>query len=186
MISEQAFQNAAKQLGCEVASIKAVAEVESAGGGMLPDGKPKILFEPHIFWRELVERGIKPVRSDICYPKWQTGKYGPVSAQHGRLERAAAINREAALESCSWGMFQIMGFNFKLCGCANIQDFVNKMYKGEESQLELFVTYLINAGLADEMRDKRWAAFALRYNGPRYAANKYDTKLAAAYKKYSK
>ncbi len=186
MPTEQAFQNAAKQLGCEVASIKAVAEVESAGGGMLPDGKPKILFEPHIFWRELVERGIKPIQSDICYPKWQTGKYGPVSAQHGRLERAAAINRDAALESCSWGMFQIMGFNWARCGVNSLQDFVNAMYKGEDAQLQIFVNYIIKAGLADEIRDKRWAAFARQYNGAGYAANKYDTKLAAAYKKHSK
>ncbi len=186
MISEQAYKNAAKRLGCEVAAIKAVEEVESNGSGMLPDGRPKILFEPHIFWRELKERGIKPKSSDICYPNWRPGTYGPISAQHGRLDRATAINREAALESCSWGKFQIMGFNFKMCGCANIQEFVNKIYKGEESQLELFVTYLINAGLADELRDKRWAAFALRYNGPRYAENKYDTKLARAYRKYSK
>lgn len=186
MISEQAFQNAAKQLGCEVASIKAVAEVESAGGGMLPDGKPKILFEPHIFWRELVERGIKPVKSDICYPKWQTGKYGPVSAQHGRLERAAAINRDAALESCSWGMFQIMGFNWSRCGVTSLQAFVNEMYKGEDAQLQLFVNYIIKAGLADEIGDKRWAAFARQYNGAGYAANKYDIKLSAAYKKYLK
>lgn len=186
MISEQVYQRQAKRLGCDVAAIKAVEEVESNGRGMLPDGRPKILFEPHIFWRELRERGIKPITSDICYKDWRPGAYGPVSAQHSRLERAAAINRDAALESCSWGKFQIMGFNFKLCGCANIQEFVNKMYQGEESQLDLFVTYLINVGLADELRDKRWPAFSFRYNGPRYAENKYDTKLAKAYKKYSK
>ena len=186
MISEQAYQNAAKQLGCEVAAIKAVAEVESSGGGMLPDGKPKILFEPHIFWLELVERGIKPVRSDICYPKWQTGKYGSVNAQHGRLERATAINREAALESCSWGMFQIMGFNWGKTGVKSLQEFVNEMYKGEDAQLQLFVNYIIRVGLADEIQSKRWAAFASQYNGKGYAKNKYDTKLAAAYRKYSK
>jgi hypothetical protein len=109
-----------------------------------------------------------------------------VSAQHGRLERAAAINRDAALESCSWGMFQIMGFNWNRCGVNSLQEFVNAMYKGEDAQLQIFVNYIIKAGLSDEIRDKRWAAFARQYNGAGYAANKYDIKLAAAYKKHSK
>jgi len=49
MISENQFSTSAKSLNVEVASIKAVAEVESSGDGFLADGKPKILFEPHIF-----------------------------------------------------------------------------------------------------------------------------------------
>lgn len=186
MISEQAFEKAAKRIGCDVATIKAVAEVESSGEGMLPDGKPKILFEPHIFWQQLRRRGIKPVVSDICYPDWRPKAYGKVSAQHGRLERAAAIHREAALMSASWGRFQIMGFNWQRCGVASLQDFINKNYKGEDGQLELFVNYILNSKLDDELRARDWAAFARQYNGPKFAQNKYDVKLAAAYRKYSK
>jgi hypothetical protein len=186
MITEQAFQEAAKRLGCEVAAVKAVDSVESLGDGMLPDGKPKILFEPHVFWRELKDVGIKPVVSDICYPNWGTRPYGKVSAQHGRLERAAAIHREAALMSASWGRFQIMGFNWDKCGVSSLQEFINMNYKGEEAQLELFVNYIIKVGLDDELRGRKWAAFALQYNGKSYAQNKYDVKLAAAYKKFSK
>jgi len=186
MISEQAFQKAAKRLGCEVAAVKAVDSVESSGEGMLPDGKPKILFEPHIFWGQLQRRGIKPVKSDICYPNWKPKAYGKVSAQHGRLERAAAKHREAALMSASGGRFQIMGFNFARCGCKTLQEFINMNYKGEDSQLELFVNYILNSKLDDELRSRNWAAFARQYNGPAFAKNKYDTKLAAAYRKYSR
>ena len=48
-ISEGDYQAAAQSLGCEVAAIKAVASVESRGRGFLPSGRPKILFESHVF-----------------------------------------------------------------------------------------------------------------------------------------
>lgn len=187
-MKESAYKEAAKLIGCEVAVIKAVAKVESPGSGFL-NGKPRILFEPHIFWRELEARGIDPAplarkNRGILYRTWQPGAYGTYAEQHDRLNRAMLINRGAALSSASWGAFQIMGFNWKKCGCASLQDFINAIYKSEEEHLRLFVQFIINRGLADELRDKRWAAFAEQYNGPGYKANRYDTKLEAAYKSF--
>lgn len=184
MITPQQYEHAAKDIGCEVACIKAVEEVESKGSGFLADGKPMILFEPHIFWKELRKRGITPVVSDICYPKWLTKPYGKYSEQHGKLERAAKIHREAALSSCSWGKFQIMGFNYKMCECSTLQDFINAMYKNEGEHLRLFVNYIQSAYLDDELREKDWEGFARQYNGAAYAKNRYDIKLAEAYNKY--
>ena len=43
------FARAAKNLNVEIAAIRAVAEVEAAGAGFLPDGRPAILYEAHIF-----------------------------------------------------------------------------------------------------------------------------------------
>src|SRR6188768_1334770 len=101
MISEKAFTDSAGLLGVEPAVIKAVAEVESKGSGFLPTGHPVVLFEPHVFWAELLKRNISPGlitgASDILYHKWQTGKYGKTSAQPERLKRAIAINKDAAL-----------------------------------------------------------------------------------------
>jgi hypothetical protein len=37
--------------------------------------------------------------------------------------------------------------------------------------------------LADAIRTKNWPSFARQYNGPAYAKNKYDEKLAEAYLK---
>ncbi len=184
MISEQQFIESAKRIGCSVAAIQAVAEVESSGGGFLPTGEVKILFEPHIFWKELRAKGITPVISDICYPKWGTKPYGKSSQQHARLQKAVAIDREAALRSASWGLFQICGFNHKTCGCATIQEFINKMMESEDSQLALFTEYIINSHLDDELKGLDWKGFARMYNGPAYAKNQYDTKLAKAYNKY--
>jgi hypothetical protein len=186
MITEKQFIASAKKIGCHVAAVKAVATVESSGGGFLESGKPKILFEPHIFWKQLRLAGIKPVVSDICYPVWKTKPYGKVSEQHSRLERAAMINRDAALMSASWGVFQIMGFNYKKCGCATLQEFINGMYESEDKQLELFVNYIINSHLDDELINLDWSGFARGYNGASYAKNNYHTKLKNAYVLFKK
>ena len=58
------------------------------------------------------------------------------------------------------------------------------MYAGEGAQLECFVNLITKWGLAPALRSRDWAKFARVYNGAGYAANKYDDKLAAAYRKY--
>ncbi len=201
-ITEQSFVNAAKKIGCSVAMVKAIYEVESQGSGFLATGEVKILFEPHIFWKELRNKGIdpqkvlnsKPILNDkkqvigseydnILYPTWGTKPYGKISEQHKRLDKAVKIDRDAALKSASWGLFQILGNNYKLCGCASLQGFINKMSEGEESQLELFVNYIINSHLDDEMREEDCVGFARAYNGPMYYKNSYDKKIKIALKK---
>lgn len=189
MITEKRFQESANKIGCSVAAIKAVCEVESRGSGFLSTGEPVILFEPHIFWKELLKRKIDPNKhvkgnEDILYPKWDSSKYGPMSGQHLKLKKAILINREAALCSASWGLFQIMGFNWSLCGVKSLQDFINAMYKDEDSHLDMFDDYVCNVYLDDELKRLDWAAFALGYNGPQYRKNNYDVKLAKAYNKY--
>lgn len=187
MISEKAIQQAAKDLGVDIPTIRAVAEVESKGAGFLPDGRVKILFEPHIFWKELKHQGIDPKTitgaADILYPVWGTKPYGKYSAQWPRMERAMLINKNAALCSASWGAFQVMGFNWPSCA-ADLTDFVNKMKTSEDEHLLMFVEYIQNNHLDDELQNKDWAGFARGYNGPAYTKNNYDGKLAAAYKKY--
>jgi len=188
MITEQAYKDSAAIIGCEVAAIKSVAEVESSGNGMLSDSQAKILFEPHIFWKQLRRLNIDPQSipdaSDILYPVWGTKPYGKVSAQPQRLERAIAINREAALMSASYGRFQIMGFNFSTAGYNDIEEFYAAMNSGEDEQLKAFTTYIKNTHLDDELRNLDWKGFARGYNGAAYAKNNYDKKLAAAYAKF--
>jgi len=181
MITEKQFKESAKAIGCEVKVIKAVAKVESNGGGFLPTGEVTILFEPHIFWKQLRLANITPIVSDICYPVWKTKPYGKMSEQHSKLQKAVAIHRESALKSASWGLFQIMGFNYKNCGCKTIQEFINAMTESEDKQLELFTNYIINSHLDDELINKDWSGFARGYNGASYAKNNYHIKLKNAY-----
>ncbi len=189
MITESQFAKSAELLGVESAVIKAVAEVESNGEGFLQDGKPKILFEPHIFWKQLRRKGIIPENyikgnEDILYPTWQSWKYGPVSKQHDRLNRAIKINREAALSSASWGKFQIMGFNCNKCDCSSVEEFITHMGINEDEHLKAFICYIKSTFLDDELRARDWKGFARAYNGKFYWKNNYDKKLEAAYLKY--
>lgn len=186
-ITPQAFAAAARKLGCDVAAVRAVAEVESPKGPFLADGRPTILFEPHIFSRYTKGRFDRS-HPKLSYPRWKAGAYGPGGAyQHDqRLAPAAELDREAALKACSWGQFQIMGFNHAACGYGGVQAFVNAMYRNADAQLGAFVDYVINRGLADELQRRDWAGFAYGYNGPGYAANRYDQKLAAAYARYAR
>lgn len=188
MISAEQFTEAAKLLSCEVAAIKAVAEVESGGDGFtVVDGKtlPIILFEPHIFWRQLKVHGIEPVRNEICYERWGELPYPKGQKfQYERLNRAIIKNEEAALESCSWGKFQIMGFNYRACGMDTIKEFVAAMYKGEGEHLKAFCNFLKTNRLDRYLRERKWEAFARGYNGAGYAKNNYHKKLNTAYQKY--
>jgi hypothetical protein len=80
-IKDADYERAAGLLGVEVAAVKAVLEVETGNkGGFLSPGHPTILFEGHIFWNQLKERGIDPTKyqngnEDILYPKWNKSHY---------------------------------------------------------------------------------------------------------------
>lgn len=184
-IQEQDYFESAQLLGCDVAAIKAVAEVESRGYGFNEDGTPKTLFEGHWFSR-FTKGKYDEEYPTISYPRFTKKFYGKTQeAEKGRLSLASSLDRQSALMSASWGKFQIMGFNFPVCGFKKIQDFVNAMYRDEDEHLDAFCNYVINVGLADELRDQRWDDFAYRYNGPEYQKNDYAGKLARAYIKYS-
>lgn len=180
-LTEQDFIAAAADLNCEVAAVKAVCQVEAPRGGFNPDGTPVTLFEGHKFFK--FTNGAYAVDApDLCYPKWTRVHYGKTwQAEQGRLTRAIALDREAALKSASWGRFQLMGFNHIACGFDTVEEFVTAMATGEPAQLQAFINFIRNSGLAPALRRRDWAGFAAGYNGPAFDENDYDGKLAMAY-----
>ena len=185
-LTDDQIKAAAEAAGLDPAALKAIDEVESRGAGFLPDGQPVILFEGHIFWKQLIARGLGPAalapgHEDVLYPKPDQSKYLGGPAEHRRLQKAAGLNREAALCSASWGRFQVMGFNWKVCGFQSLQDFINAMYRDEAGHLEACLGYIKGTGLMPALKRLDWAVVAGCYNGPGYAANNYDVKLARAY-----
>ncbi len=187
---EANFESAAMKLGVEIAVIKAVTAVESAGSGFIADGRVKILFEGHIFWKYLIEfkedpKKLQTGNEDIIYPRWDRTKYSKSSSgEYLRFDKALAIHRKAAIYSASYGLFQIMGFNFKAAGFDNEENFYEAMQVSEGNQLDSFVNYILHRKLNDELKEKRWADFAKAYNGPAYEKNAYHLKLERAYDKY--
>ena len=187
-LSFSELQKSAEPLGLDPCAVQAALSVESSGSGFLQDGRPKILFEGHVFWKELQKRGINPEPyavklTDIEYPAWDKSKYSGGAAEWERLNAAALINRPAALCSASWGLFQIMGFDYALCDFGSVETFVDAQEESEAVQLESFCAFIRSRGLARFLAKKDWANFAKQYNGSGYAANQYDVKLRRAYER---
>lgn len=191
-LTNEMIKDLANRLGIEPALLKAVQIVEAAGrDGFLSDGRPQILFEGHIMYKEFHKKFPDRDLAYLCkkfsmvfYPKWDKSKYFGGLGEYKRLELAREIDEECALKATSWGMFQIMGFNHNLCGCKDVFDFVHKMSESHEKQLELMYYFMNNSGCLKELKEKDWAGFAKKYNGPGYAQNAYDQKLRNAYENF--
>lgn len=189
-LTNEQIKDLANKHDIEYAGLKAVVEVEASGKGFIGD-VPKILYEPHIMHRLLTKKNYITIRNNLmkahpnlCYPRWGTYRYGAESIQHKRLEVASQFNRDTALESCSWGLGQVMGFHWKSLGYESLQAFINDMYESEAKQLEAMIRFIKVNGLLLALKNKDWVKFARGYNGSGYAKNKYHIKLANAYAKY--
>jgi hypothetical protein len=165
--------------------IHAFMEVEAAGSGFDAQGRPKMLFEPHVFFRELArmpDMQSHAVSIGLAYAKWGQAPYPKDS--YPRLESAMAINETAALRSASWGLGQILGRNFDQIKYTSVQAMVQAFCVDEENQLRAIVDFLVANNIADDLRAHRWDVVARVYNGPGYAAHGYHTRLAAAFAKW--
>lgn len=206
-LTDADFAAAAARLGCTVAQIRAVWEVESGGGwfqdmradilardgpGGFLDGPnlPKILFEAHIFDRETGGR-FRATHPNISSAKWNKALYVGGQAEYLRLDEAIRLDRIAALKSASVGGAQIMGFNYKLAGFADVEAFWSAMRTTEAAHLEAFCSFIKNDGLLDELRKisnvhADCVPFARGYNGGAFLANDYHVKIARAHDKWSR
>lgn len=185
LLKPEDFVEAAFTLKVDIETIKAVAEVEAAGNGFLADGRPKILFEAHIFSKYTKHQYDKS-NPNISSKVWNRHLYKGGEKEYLRLLEATILDEDAALLSTSWGKFQIMGFNYEVCGYKNVFDFVDDMKKNEGYQLNAFVSLLINNNWARYLVMKDWTTFASYYNGPGYIYNHYDIKLSDAYYRLKK
>jgi len=169
---------AAEHAGVDPAVLWSVVTVETSGCGFLPDRRPCILFERHIFSTRTGRR------FDTAHPgiSGSPGGYGPAGAhQYERLEEAIACDRRAALESASWGLGQVMGFNAGPAGYRDAEDMVSQMMRGENEQILAMASFMRANGMHTALQRRDWTGFARRYNGPGFATNRYDEKLAAAH-----
>ena len=180
---------AADKLGIDEASMRAVLAVESAGAGFLADGRPKILFERHIMRRRLEAIGRDADLLAKHLPEiinTERGGYLGGAAEHDRLHLARQIDPDSAVCAASWGLFQIMGFHWAALGYESPSAFAGAMATDEAAQLDAFVRFMhANPATHKALSARRWADFARLYNGPAYAANKYDLRLAEAYTRFS-
>lgn len=182
-LTQADFEKVAKELDVEIAAIKAVVSIEAGAAmkGFWAPGIPVINFDRTMYNKYASKATSKAGAKGESVPK---GLKGYALSEWTQLINARKINAQGANMGTFWGMFQIGGFNYKICGCESVDEFVKLMSYSELEQLELFAAFLRNTGYVKDLRAKSWAAFARKYNGPSYAKRGYHTKMANAYAKF--
>lgn len=186
LITRQQIIQAAAVLKVEAAAVAAVAQVESASSGFFACGRPAILFERHIFYRQLQQES-QQLADEIArqYPQLcstQRGGYIGGNSEYQRFSTAFLLNPKAAIEACSWGMFQIMGFHWQMLGYKSAQEYKAAMEQSEGEHLSALTRFIAaDPALHKALKARKWDEFAKRYNGAAYAENHYDSKLDRAY-----
>lgn len=162
--------------------IKTVLKVETGGKSTDYKGRLPMLFEPHVFYRELAfdkEKQTEAVSKKLAYPKAGTLPYPADS--YPRFEAACAIDENAACRSASWGLPQIMGNNCDGCGFDTAKEMIEFMALSADNQVLCMGKLVKEQNLDDELNSQNWKGFARGWNGTGYAKNEYDEKLATAW-----
>lgn len=178
-LTDDDFRIIADELGVEVAAIKAVVKIEAGPKlqGFWAPGVPVANYVQSLFNRYKTKTKGRAIKD----AKVPSGLSGYALKEWTSLTNARKINANAADMGTYWGMFQIGGFNYKLCGCETVEEMVAKVCESEFSQLEMFAVFIRNSGMLESLQKKDWASFARKYNGPSYAKRGYHTRMAKEY-----
>lgn len=171
----------ARQHGIEPEVLLAFAKIESPRGAYMADGRPYILYEAHVFSR-LTSGRFDESHPTLSSATWNRKLYGAGGGhQYDRLYKAMELDQSAALKACSWGAYQILGDNHKLCGFDTVEDFVQYMVESEANQFDLFIRFLLKRGIMPALRAKDWDTAFFKYNGPAFRDHGYDTRFLQIY-----
>lgn len=180
--TEAELRQLAAQFNVELAALLAVAEVESGAlGGFDANGRPLILFEPHLFSRH-TQRRYDASHPTISYQRAGSRPYPRAQNERwAQLRAAFELDPEAAVSSTSWGRFQMLGQYFNAVGYGSATEFIAAMSKSELAEYQSLLAFAVSRNLLDEIQRLDFAGFAFGYNGPGYAQFRYDEKMRAAY-----
>ena len=162
----------ADKLEVHPADLEAISEVESGGFGWFKDGRIKILFEKHQFYKRLDgSTRNKAVRAGLARRIWISPKNGGYkeqsnsNARYNILEKAIAYDEEAAYQSASIGRYQIMGFNYGICGFISAKHMFINFVESEAHQLRAFSNFLKGNSLVPAIRRRDFEKIETVYNG---------------------
>jgi hypothetical protein len=189
-LTDADYEQAAAKLGHGVTlrHMKASKKVEAPRGSFDDHGRPSILYERHVFSRNTHPKG----RFNASHPElsalngYGPGGYGSFDAQYGKLERAYALEPEAAFEACSWGAFQVLGENAMALGYPSAREMAVELAKSEAAHLDCYVRFIQTKGLAAALGACRpgdpdsCIPFVEGYNGHGFRAFSYHVHFAQA------
>ena len=172
-INDNDYATTAKDLGVEKEVLMAIASQESKHTSFKAVKQATILFERHKMYRLLIKKGNTKASVDALSKKYpsivneDSGGHNDMTS-YEKLKIAKSIDYDCAIQSCSWGKFQVMGFNY-----ANLYSSPRELEKAmnmcELQQFKYFVSYLKNtSGMVDALKNKNWERIATLYNGPNW------------------
>ncbi|WP_313026744.1 N-acetylmuramidase domain-containing protein [Brucella sp.] len=171
-ITDRHIATLADQLGVHPADIEAISEVESNGFGWYPDGRIKILFEKHWFYKLIpTAKRSEAVKARIARKDWISPAKGgykeqnTTAARYDLLAKAIRFNEDAAYQSISIGRYQIMGFNHAICGFATAKLMFEQFVDSEVNQLSAFAAFLKSKKLIPAIEARDFAKVEEVYNG---------------------
>ena len=182
-LSPNAVAAMARDYNVPLAHLKAVLDVEAAGSGFSAGNLLKILFEPHVLYRNVPAGNARRrlERVGLAYPKWGTRRYPrTMAARHDQLATAHGVVGDTSYVAISSGIGQVLHENAVDLGYGTAAAMTTEMLKGEVAQLDAVMRFIRKNNILGALRTGKWSTFARRYNGPGYAKNRYHTKLAAA------
>jgi hypothetical protein len=176
----------AAELGVPYFRLRGVIEVEAPRGPFDRMGRPAMLFEPHHFYKRVrADRRDEAVSRRVAQPERPRAGQYPADS-YPRLLIAMEIDEEAALQSCSWGRGQVMGFNYRQAGYRSVKAMVEAACRSESEQLRAMAGFIKSNGLVGALKRGDAAAFARGYNGAGYARDGYDAKIREAWLRWQK
>ena len=178
-ITQTQEKNIAARLGVSLKQVRAVAKVESSGGGFDRSRRPKILFERHKFHKYTGGRW-----SVTTFSNPKSGGYSE-SSWDKLLGAIITGDVDSAFMACSWGKFQVLGEWWDEFGYASPYAMARSTVESEAAHYDLLCHYIEHHHLRGEMaalsaNPDACRAFARAYNGAKYAELGYHTKLAKA------
>ena len=172
----------AEKFGFEVAVVQAIEAVESGG-------RPAaVRFEPHLWHRHYKKLGLTEAQRDAMPFTRNPDNKPPFSrvrseTNESAFNKAMEINPSAAVYCTSFGLYQVMGYQFpnyknKTKAREHVARFRQDPVGVSYELLEVWFRGSSKAQQAAKAKD--WRELARRYNGPANVA-KYAPRLAREY-----
>ena len=182
-ITESEISKLANDNGYKYAALRALVDVESGGTGFAQDGKIIIQFEPSWFKRKapFAPSGL-----------WSVNKVERQSAEWIAFNDAFSKDANAAMESTSIGMMQVMGFHWKDLKFESVGAMWDYAKINEANQVEIAIRFIKNIPKLDQaLKGLNWHLVACYYNGFGYkelakkiSREPYNISLEKSYHKF--
>ncbi|RZJ33714.1 MAG: DUF3380 domain-containing protein [Flavobacterium sp.] len=176
-LTNSAIASIAKEFGLAFAKVKSIVVVESGSQAYDEEtGKILIQFEPAWFKRQ------SPYTPSGA---WSLNKVEKQAAEWKAFNDAFAKNPDAAMESTSIGLMQVLGLHWRRLGFKSVGAMWDYAKESAENQLRLGLMFIrLNKSMFQALVDGNWAKFAYFYNGEKYVLFNYDNRLAAQFEKW--